>query len=114
MRRATLLLLALVPLAGCGGDEAPAAPFPRANVLLVTLDTVRADRLGCYGYDRPTSPHLDALAARSVLFERAFANSSFTPPSFRPSTACATGRGPWPTCPPPPTPSPPPATARWP
>ncbi|HEX5011781.1 MAG TPA: sulfatase-like hydrolase/transferase, partial [Planctomycetota bacterium] len=57
------------------------APYARANVLLITLDSVREDRLGCYGCERPTTPHLDELAARSVLFEEAFANSSFTPPT---------------------------------
>src|SRR5690606_21732125 len=47
----------------------------------VTLDTVRADRLGCYGYERDTTPNLDALAREAVRFERAFSQSSFTPPS---------------------------------
>ena len=50
-------------------------------VVLVTLDTTRRDRLGCYGYSRPTSPHLDALAARSLVFDRAVAASSWTLPS---------------------------------
>ena len=53
----------------------------RPNVVLVTLDTTRRDRLGCYGYSRPTSPHLDAFAERSVVFERAVAASSWTLPS---------------------------------
>jgi len=53
----------------------------RPNVVLVTLDTTRRDRLGCYGYSRPTSPHVDALAERSVVFERAVAASSWTLPS---------------------------------
>ena len=53
----------------------------RPHVVLVTLDTTRRDRLGCYGYSRPTSPHLDALAERSVVFERAVAASSWTLPS---------------------------------
>jgi arylsulfatase A-like enzyme len=55
-------------------------PAPR-NVLIVTIDSLRADRLGSYGYARPTSPHLDAFAAGSVRFENAFSTSSFTPPS---------------------------------
>jgi arylsulfatase A-like enzyme len=79
-------LLALACLGGCGGDDpapaASAAPlFPRANVLIVTIDTVRVDRLGCYGYVRPTTPNLDKLAQGGVRFEQAFANSSFTPPT---------------------------------
>src|SRR5262245_31442328 len=41
------------------------------NVLLITIDTLRADHLSSYGYPRPTSPALDSLAARGLLFERA-------------------------------------------
>ena len=54
----------------------------RPNVVLVAIDSLRADHLGCYGYDLPTSPHIDALAAQSVLFERAFAPGIPTTPSF--------------------------------
>jgi arylsulfatase A-like enzyme len=50
-------------------------------VVLITLDTTRRDRLGCYGYLRPTSPNLDTLARRSVVFDRAVAASSWTLPS---------------------------------
>ncbi|MEA3364690.1 MAG: sulfatase-like hydrolase/transferase, partial [Candidatus Hydrogenedentes bacterium] len=39
------------------------------DVFFISVDTLRADHLGMYGYDRPTSPHLDALAAKSLLFE---------------------------------------------
>ncbi len=46
---------------------------PRPSVLLVTVDTLRADHLGCYGYERPTSPRLDALAAAGARMERALA-----------------------------------------
>jgi arylsulfatase A-like enzyme len=53
----------------------------RPNVVLITLDTTRADHLGCYGYTRPTSPSLDRLAAESVLYTRAIATSSWTLPS---------------------------------
>ena len=53
----------------------------RPNVLLITLDTTRADHLSCYGYFRQTSPNLDKLAAESVLYTRAIATSSWTLPS---------------------------------
>lgn len=53
------------------------------NVLLVSLDTLRADHLGCYGHDRPTSPHLDALAARGLRFATAVAQAPWTRPSHR-------------------------------
>lgn len=51
------------------------------NVLLISLDTLRADRLEAFGYDRPTSPNLSAFASRGVVFERARSQSSQTAPS---------------------------------
>src|SRR5579871_6545447 len=68
--------------ADCDGQDATDALPPPAtmaelptsvprdlNLLLVTIDTLRADHLGCYGYGRPTSPAIDALAASGALFE---------------------------------------------
>ena len=46
-------------------------PATRPSVVLITIDTLRADRLGCYGATRPASPRIDALARQSTLFERA-------------------------------------------
>jgi len=43
------------------------------NIIFISLDTLRADRLGAYGYSKPTSPYMDAFAAQGVLFERAYA-----------------------------------------
>ncbi|HEY0980550.1 sulfatase-like hydrolase/transferase [Schlesneria sp.] len=54
---------------------------PRLNILVITLDTTRADRLGCYGYPRAETPHLDSLAQRGILFERAYAPAPMTAPS---------------------------------
>lgn len=51
------------------------------SLLLITLDTTRADRIGCYGYSAAFTPTLDALAARSILFERASASAPLTLPS---------------------------------
>jgi hypothetical protein len=45
---------------------------PTRGYILISIDTLRADHLGCYGYRRPTSPFMDSLASRGVLFERAF------------------------------------------
>ncbi|MBI2191775.1 MAG: sulfatase [Planctomycetes bacterium] len=53
----------------------------KANVVLVSIDTVRADHLGCYGYPRPTSPALDAFAAQGVLFRNATCQAPWTLPS---------------------------------
>lgn len=58
--------------------EGTAGAGPRPHVLVYLVDTLRADRLGCYGYPRPTSPHLDAFAAGATLFEHAVAQSSWT------------------------------------
>jgi arylsulfatase A-like enzyme len=52
------------------------------NLVIIGLDTVRRDHLGCYGYERNTSPNLDALAARSTLFEEVVSQSPWTLPSF--------------------------------
>lgn len=51
------------------------------NVILISIDTLRADHLGCYGYQRDTSPHIDALAEDGIRFANAYASSSWTLPS---------------------------------
>ena len=56
--------------------------FPkRPNIILIVLDTVRADRLSSYGYSRNTSPHFDQLAKEGALFEEAKSTSHWTLPS---------------------------------
>jgi arylsulfatase A-like enzyme len=80
---ALALVPALVPFVETRSIQAaghPADSMPRA-VLLITVDTLRADHLGCYGYERDTSPRIDRLAAESVLFERAFTAMPTTDPS---------------------------------
>jgi arylsulfatase A-like enzyme/Flp pilus assembly protein TadD len=52
-----------------------------SNVLLITIDTLRSDRLSCYSPEHSETPHIDALAAKSTLFTRAFAHTSTTLPS---------------------------------
>jgi len=53
----------------------------RPNVLVVLVDTLRADHLSCYGYSRPTSPCLDALARESALYERVISQAPWTWPA---------------------------------
>ncbi len=53
----------------------------KLDVVFLVLDTQRADRLSCYGYTQPTSPHLDALAADATLFRRAYSPAQWTVPS---------------------------------
>jgi arylsulfatase A-like enzyme len=59
----------------------PTHPAPRPNILLVTMDTTRADLLGCYGGDPKVSPNLDRIAGRSHLFERCETSVPQTMPS---------------------------------
>ena len=62
--------------------EKSSKPFENYNVVLIYLDTLRADHLSCYGYFRKTSPHIDQLATESTIFEQNFAPVSFTISSF--------------------------------
>lgn len=84
-RRIALLTLAALALAvspGRGdGPAEPKSPPRKPNVLLISIDALRADHLSFLGYPRPTSPNLDTLAKRAVVFEEAFSGSSWTPPS---------------------------------
>ena len=91
-RRAVCLMIASALAAGCGPSDQPASDAPAAavarepappprHVLLVSIDTLRADHLGCYGYPKPTSPQLDALAAESIVFDNAWATAPWTLPS---------------------------------
>ena len=62
------------------------------NIVLVSLDTLRSDHLGCYGYARPTSPRIDAFAKGATRYVRAVASSSWTLPSH---TSMFTGQAPF-------------------
>ena len=74
------LALAAGLAAACAGPTATAAHGPR-NLVLLSIDTLRPDHLGCYGYPRDTSPELDRLAARSVVFDQAITAHVSTAPS---------------------------------
>ena len=74
MRRWAIGLLACV--CACSSDTAPVHPGP--SVIFISIDTLRADHMGAYGYERDTTPNLDRLAAESVRFERAYTTMSFT------------------------------------
>jgi arylsulfatase A-like enzyme len=80
--RPTASLLSLALATTCGGDREDRAVGPdhRApqRIILVSLDTVRTDHLGIYGYDRPTSPAIDGFAASAVVFDDAVAQASAT------------------------------------
>lgn len=79
---APLLALALGPaLLLATGCERPPEERQAWNVVMVMVDTLRADHVGAYGYHRPTSPTLDDLAAEGVLFEHLWAQAPCTYPS---------------------------------
>ncbi len=72
----TLLVLTLLASSGC-----TETPVRSRGVILISVDTLRADHLGCYGYSRDTSPFIDSLASRGVLFENAYVQLPGTLPS---------------------------------
>ncbi|MEO8678554.1 MAG: sulfatase-like hydrolase/transferase [Vicinamibacterales bacterium] len=88
------LIAAVVLLAGGAAwwqvERVPAPP-PAPNILLITLDTTRADRLGAYGYGRAQTPGLDRLAREGVLFEQA---RTATPTTLPAHVSLFTGRYP--------------------
>jgi len=67
-------VMSVLVIMGCDHQNRP-------NLLLVTIDTCRADRLGCYGYDSIETPHIDRLALEGVLFEQARTSVPITLPS---------------------------------
>ncbi len=71
-----LLLLGLA-LTSCARDTSKSA----RNVVLITMDTTRADRLGCYGCDVVGTPNIDNVADKGTVFSRAFATAPITGPS---------------------------------
>ena len=52
------------------------------NIVLITIDTLRTDHLSCYGYERNTTPHIDAIAEQGIIFRNVVAPSSWTAPSM--------------------------------
>ena len=71
---AVVALAIVVWLAGPFGGEGP-------SIILISVDTLRPDHLGCYGYERRTSPAVDAFARESIIFSKCFAQAPTTRPS---------------------------------
>jgi arylsulfatase A-like enzyme len=89
---AIALVIALGFAEGCGDPASSPEPGRPVNVLLVTLDTVRADHLGSYGFPADITPNLDRFAMQATRFERAFSTASVTPVSH---ASILTGRYPY-------------------
>jgi arylsulfatase A-like enzyme len=77
----TALLLSWLGLLAAAHYPLEREGDPPPNLILVSLDTLRADRIGCYGYERATTPGLDELAREGVLFETAVTTAPWTLPS---------------------------------
>ncbi len=83
MRVVTAVVLVAVVLSGCGGPRelAPGELPSLERIVLVTIDTLRADHASGYGYPVQTTPWLDGLIAQGIVFRRAYAQSATTKPS---------------------------------
>lgn len=71
-----VLIVSMLTLFGCGGQ------LQGPNIVLILIDTLRADHLGCYGYHRDTSPTIDSLAAEGTLYLNCQSQSSWTLPAM--------------------------------
>jgi len=79
--RALLFLVSLTPVAGCGPRVLRSPEFPGAPVILISVDTLRADHLPAYGYLEVETPNIDVLQRDSILFENAYSHCPLTLPS---------------------------------
>jgi choline-sulfatase len=80
-RAARAAVLCAAVSAGCGGPAAPPAPPKARHLVIVTIDTLRADRVGIYGYKAAVTPHLDALARDGAMAPHASSHVPLTRPS---------------------------------
>src|SRR4030042_6139427 len=91
---APLALSVFISFPACRRGRADAVP--KVPIILLSIDTLRADHLSCYGYGRETSPAIDKFAGESVLFENAISPSPVTTPAhvslFTASTPAVHGR----------------------
>ena len=80
--RVFFAILAIVALEGCDREPQPEMTGPEAhNLIIVLVDTLRADHMSLYGYQRPTTPFIDTLASEAIVFDRARSQAACTFPS---------------------------------
>ncbi|HYC92439.1 MAG TPA: sulfatase-like hydrolase/transferase [Thermoanaerobaculia bacterium] len=79
MKRLALVVAVVMTVTTCA--RFTGSPSSETPVILISIDTLRSDRLPAYGYDRVSTPHLDALRADSILYERAYSHCPLTLPS---------------------------------
>lgn len=84
-KNAKVVLIIIVGLLLIAGSSYPLYKYLRQknlpNIILITIDALRPDHLGCYGYKRNTSPNIDKLAREGVTFTQAITQGSWTIPS---------------------------------
>jgi len=80
MKKRVLIVFLAIIVVGVGGLVflRPFWKKDRPNIIFLLLDALRADHLGCYGYNQGTSPVIDAVAAEGALFQNHFANGTYT------------------------------------
>src|ERR1700682_5458957 len=78
MRRSTFLVCCFLSVLAASAREPEARKNPRRDVFLITIDTLRADHVRCYGYDPIQTPALDQLAKQGIRFTQAFTPSPIT------------------------------------
>ena len=93
MKKAILILIVITAVAvwwflryGENDRRYPAnthLPDKIDTIVLISIDTIRADHLSCYGYEHRTTPNIDALVTESMIFEHAFADVPLTLPSHK-------------------------------
>jgi arylsulfatase A-like enzyme/Flp pilus assembly protein TadD len=81
MTTAKLALASILAIALLSACSRPKAPERSPNVLVITVDTLRADRLGCYGFDAARTAHIDKLSREGIRVEHAVASAPITMPS---------------------------------
>src|SRR6202035_2818734 len=75
------VLAAAILFASCSPSEPGVAPGPARNLIVICIDTLRADHVSAYGYSRQTTPFVDTLASNGTLFANAYAHSNWTVPA---------------------------------
>ncbi len=81
MSRQLLILFVLLLLSSCSENETVSYKCPDCNIILISIDTLRADHLGCYGYYRNTSPFIDSIAKQGIIFTKHISQAPYTSPS---------------------------------
>jgi len=80
-RGVLFFFLAFSMFTACRSGKSPESDLKDFNIILISIDTLRADRLHCYGYERDTSPNIDRVASESIVFENAISQSAWTLPA---------------------------------